>query len=121
NGHVDYCNLARGLRFVSESAWRSEPERSYLESQTIEFDADSSATGSAIAALHHRVSHPERMPSWRTAFFHDREAAFFDLAVAICVYARLFGDERITGEKLRQSFHPPMRWRQMMILTVMSN
>lgn len=121
HGHVDYREAEYGIPSVSETDWLANTRAGNLESQAMEFDADSAAARVLVNTVKAMVSNRDQMVPEVSELYQDPARAMFNLAVAVCIMFRLFGDSRMSGVDLSAKRHPPVRWRQMMILNMMGN
>jgi hypothetical protein len=121
HGHVGYTEAERGLPSVSEMDWLSDTPGGNLESQAMELDADSTAARVLVNTVKALVSSRPQMLPEVAELYQVPARALYDVAVAVCIIFRLFGDSRMTGVDLTAKRHPPTRWRQMMILNMMGN
>ena len=121
HGHVDYRKAERGIPYVSEVDWLPSTPGGNLESQAMELDADGTAASVFVNTVKAMVSSRVQMLPEVAEFYQDPAGAMFDVAVAVSIMFRLFGDSRMNGCNLSGKSHPPMRWRQMMILNMMGN
>ncbi|MBN9523304.1 hypothetical protein J0H58_33130 [bacterium] len=72
-------------------------------------DADFFAADLMITNFKRIVDNKHDLPDEAQYLFQDPRTAMFNLAVAICILARLFEDEEITGTDLARRTHPPFR------------
>lgn len=120
HGHVGY-RAAGGSPLVSELAWRAGTPDGNVESQAMEMDADFKAAELAASNVRRLVSVREQLPPDTADSYRDPARAMFDVAVAMSIQSRLFGDSRLSFTDLVTTDHPPDRWRQLMVLTVMAS
>lgn len=121
HGHLRYQSAEHGKPMIDELDWMSGSPEGNLESQTMEMDADFNAAKLMMQSIdrlwkvHATLQHPMNL------YYDDRSKAVYDVAAAICIICRMFGDNSISGVDLSKSRHPPMRWRQMWTLNTLGN
>jgi len=121
HGHVDYIDTEHGLPFVSERKWlKGEPEGN-LESLAMEMDADFKAAEQVVLNVRRLVAMREQLPEVCADYYSNPTRAMFDVAAAISIQSRMFGDTRLALTDLASEDHPPDSWRQLMVLNVMGN
>ncbi len=121
NGHIDYRAAERGIPYVSETDWLPNTPEGNLESQAMELDADSTAARVLVTTVNSLFSSRAQMVPEIASLYQEPAGAVFDLAAAISIMFRLFGDSRMNGVDLSGRTHPPRRWRQVQILNMMGN
>jgi len=61
----------------------------------------------------------DQLPESWAEYYSDPARAMFDVAAAINIQSRMFGDTRLALIGLATKDHPPDSWRQLMVLNVM--
>jgi hypothetical protein len=121
HGHVDYDAKQTGVPWISERRSLQGESAAYLESQAMEMDADFTAAEVLVTNVKRLLALTDQMGPELASFYATPACAMFDVATAVSIQSRLFGDTRVTLEHLHQTDHPPDRWRQLMVLNVMGN
>lgn len=114
NGHLDYCQKAKGLFNIAE---KDKPSDDPRFSQTLEMDADSYATNEAIFdILKFSGKSIESMPKELEVFIDRKEHLFLHI---FCIYAsfRLLSSPLNNINKAKTYTHPPAVIRQALILS----
>ena len=121
NGHASYTAFEFTIPCIMEFGTIPTTTEASLESQAMELDADFTAALPMVTTLRRIVAERDQLPELLASRYALPANAIYDLATAICILFRLFGDSGITGVDLSKASHPPNRLRQMMILNTMGN
>ena len=121
NGHASYTAFEFTVPCIMEFGSIPATTEASLESQAMELDADFTAALPMVTMLRRIVAARDQLPEPLVSRYALPSNAIYDLATAICILFRLFGDSGITGVDLSKASHPPNRLRQMMILNAMGN
>jgi hypothetical protein len=121
HGHVGYTDAECGLPFVRERRWLEGTPEGNLESLSMEMDADFKAAELAVLNVRRLVAMRDQLPKEWAELYSDPARAIFDVAAAINIQSRMFGDTRLSLKGMATEDHPPDSWRQLMVLNVMGN
>ncbi|MFO0425428.1 MAG: hypothetical protein ACK526_02600 [Planctomyces sp.] len=110
-----------GIPFKRARRWLDRTPEGQLESLTMEMDADFKAAELAVLNVRRPVGICDHLPKEWSEYYSDPARAMFDVATAISIQSRMFGDTRLALTSLAIEDHPPDSWRQLMILNVMGN
>jgi hypothetical protein len=121
HGHVGYTDAEYGLPFVRERRWLEGTPEGNLESLAMEMDADFKAAELAVLNVRRLVGIQDQLPKEWADYYSDPARAMFDVAAAISIQSRMFGDTRLFLTGMATEDHPPDSWRQLMVLNVMGN
>jgi hypothetical protein len=106
---------------MSEADWLPNTPEGNLELQAMELDADSTAARVLVTTVKALFSNRTQMMPEIASLYQEPAGAVFDIAAAVSIVFRLFGDSRMNGVNLSGRTHPPRRWRQMQILNMIGN
>lgn len=122
NGHLDLKKNEQGIPFMSEVSSDSEIESDnnfYLNSQTLEYDADCYAANICIKIIIASFKSPESINTDIKPFFESLEEALFLWSFSSYSIFRLLGNNRkYDSKKLDKYPHPYPGFRQFWIYSM---
>jgi hypothetical protein len=121
HGHVGYRSPNKSGPSVPKLRWQAGTPDGNYESQAMEMDADFTAADLVVRGVKRLVSIKDELPPTYADYFKDSTRAMFNIAAAVCIQSRLFGDSRLEFANLVTDDHPPDRWRQLMVLNAMGH
>jgi hypothetical protein len=121
HGHVGYTDAEYGLPFVRERNWLAGTSEGNLESLAMEMDADFKAAELVVLGVQRIVAMRDQLSTDWAEYYSSPARAMFDVAAAISIQSRMFGDTRLSLTGIATEDHPPDSWRQLMVLNVMGN